>query len=161
MKALKSGFLAQLSTIYWPISTPSPDNPWVLGQKNIIAWQTGGGTGIDSFDIQLHNSNRSVMTGFIPVVLRVPMEHLPGTKIFGGEIEVDLDTNAIPTGYVRALCAPAAPPQSACRVSRKSRSNGGPGRRKRPRDGEPLADFSVTASDSSSSTPTTARSTPT
>lgn len=98
MKALKPGFLAQLSTIYWPISTPSPDHPWVLGQKNLIAWQTGGGTGIDSFDIQLHNSNRSVMTGFIPIVLRVPMEHLPGKKIFGGEIEVDLDTNAIPTG---------------------------------------------------------------
>lgn len=98
MRVLRPGFLAQLSTIYWPIVTPSRQNPWVLGQKNIIKWETGGGTGIDSFDIQLHNSNRSIMTGFIPIVLRVPMEKLPGSKVFGGEIEVDLNSNAIPTG---------------------------------------------------------------
>lgn len=90
--------LAQLSTIYWPVSTPSRANPWVLGQKNLVAWKTGGGTGIDSFDIQLHNSNKTIMDGFIPIVLRVPMEKLPGTKNYGGSIEVDLNANTIPTG---------------------------------------------------------------
>ncbi|WWC70603.1 uncharacterized protein I206_104554 [Kwoniella pini CBS 10737] len=86
-----------LSTIYWPISYPSIDNPWVLGEKNLVAWKTGGGTGIESFDIQLHNSNRTIMVGFLPIALRVPMEKLPGKKFYGGEIEVDL-SSSLPTG---------------------------------------------------------------
>ncbi|WVR06207.1 hypothetical protein IAU60_003237 [Kwoniella sp. DSM 27419] len=87
-----------LSTIYWPVTHPSKDNPWILGQKNLCAWTTGGGTGIDSFDIQLHNFNKSVMIGFVPVALRVPMEKLSsGSKNYGGEIEVDLNLN-LPTG---------------------------------------------------------------
>lgn len=63
-----------------------------------MAWTCGGGTGIQSFDIQLHNANYSIMNGFIPIALRVPMERLPtGRKNFGGELEVDLADN-IPTG---------------------------------------------------------------
>jgi hypothetical protein len=87
-----------ISTVYWPISNPSPSAPWIIGQPNYVNWQTGGGSGIDSFDIQLHNSNKNVMVGFIPIALRVPMERLPnGRKNYGGELEVDLDDN-IPTG---------------------------------------------------------------
>ncbi|KAK8858445.1 hypothetical protein IAR55_002672 [Kwoniella newhampshirensis] len=87
-----------VSTIYWPVAYPNANYPWVIGQKNLLSWLTGGATGIDSFDIQLHNGNRTVMTGFIPIALRVPMERLPtGRKNYGGEIEVDLDTS-IPTG---------------------------------------------------------------
>jgi hypothetical protein len=87
-----------VSTVYWPISNPSSSSPWILGQPNYVNWKTGGGTGIDSFDIQLHNANKNVMIGFIPIALRVPMEKLPGGwKNYGGEIEVDLDGD-IPTG---------------------------------------------------------------
>jgi hypothetical protein len=90
--------LAQVSTIYWPIASPGPKYPWVIGSKNILAWQTGGGTGIDSFDVQLHNANKSVMIGFIPIALRVPLERLPsGHHNYGGEMEVDLNSG-IPTG---------------------------------------------------------------
>ncbi|WVQ65950.1 uncharacterized protein L199_004128 [Kwoniella botswanensis] len=86
-----------LSTIYWPVTNPSETNPWVIGNKNLVAWKTGGGTGIESFDIQLHNSNRTIMVGFLPIALRVPMEKLPGKKYYGGEIEVDL-VDGLPTG---------------------------------------------------------------
>ncbi|GFZ45370.1 hypothetical protein JCM24511_03096 [Saitozyma sp. JCM 24511] len=96
--ALLSLTSAQVSTIYWPIASPGPKYPWVIGAKNILAWQTGGGTGIDSFDVQLHNSNKSVMIGFLPIALRVPLERLPsGHHNYGGEMEVDLDSG-IPTG---------------------------------------------------------------
>lgn len=87
-----------VNTIYWPVSSPSHLYPWVTGGTNLLAWTSGGGTGIQSFDIQLHNGNRSIMTGFIPIALRVPMERLPtGRKNYGGEMEVQLDSN-IPTG---------------------------------------------------------------
>ncbi|KIR68479.1 hypothetical protein I312_100438 [Cryptococcus bacillisporus CA1280] len=89
---------ASVSTIYWPVSSPSPSNPWVLGEKNLLAWTTGSGTGVQSFDIQLHNANRSVMVGFLPIALRVPMERLPtGYKNYGGELEIDLGSE-VPTG---------------------------------------------------------------
>ena len=46
------------------------------------------------FDIQLHNSDSSVLNGFYHVALRVPMERLPGGyKNYGGEMEVDLDSS--------------------------------------------------------------------
>ena len=62
-------------------------------------WKTGGGSGIDSFDIQLHNNNKTILNGFIPIALRVPLERLPtGRKNFGGEMEVDLDPSIMPTG---------------------------------------------------------------
>ena len=90
--------ISAVNTIYWPVTSPSHLYPWVTGGTNLLAWTSGGGTGIESFDIQLHNGNRSIMTGFIPIALRVPMERLPsGRKNFGGEMEVQLDTN-IPTG---------------------------------------------------------------
>ncbi|WVO15785.1 hypothetical protein L204_103447 [Cryptococcus depauperatus] len=87
-----------MSTIYWPVSYPNPSYPWVIGQKNLLSWVTGGGSGVQSFDIQLHNANKSVMVGFLPIALRVPMDRLPtGHKNYGGEIEVDLD-KAVPVG---------------------------------------------------------------
>jgi len=90
--------LAQVSTIYWPINYPNATSPWLIGSKNYVSWQTGGGTGIQSFDIQLHNSNRSLLVGFIPIALRVPMTRLTtGRKNYGGELEVDLSTG-VPTG---------------------------------------------------------------
>jgi hypothetical protein len=88
-----------ISTIYWPVTYPSATYPWILGEKNLLYWQTGGGSGIDSFDIQLHNNNKTILNGFIPIALRVPLERLPtGRKNFGGEMEVDLDPNVMPTG---------------------------------------------------------------
>lgn len=48
--------------------------------------------------MQLHNSNRSILIGHIPIALRVPMERMKtGRKNYGGEIEIELDSN-IPTG---------------------------------------------------------------
>ncbi|CAD6582797.1 MAG: hypothetical protein TREMPRED_003390 [Tremellales sp. Tagirdzhanova-0007] len=89
---------AQVSTIFWPINYPNATSPWVIGAKNYVSWQTGGGTGIASFDIQLHNSNRSLMVGFIPIALRVPLIRVPtGRKNYGGELEVDLSTG-VPEG---------------------------------------------------------------
>jgi len=97
-RALNSPPVSAVNTIYWPVSSPSKDFAWYINGTNLLAWETGGGTGIDSFDIQLHNGNRSIMIGFIPIALRVPMQRLPkGYKNFGGEMEVDLDAN-IPTG---------------------------------------------------------------
>ncbi|KAK4687176.1 hypothetical protein P7C73_g2948, partial [Tremellales sp. Uapishka_1] len=100
--ALLSILLAPLAlavnTIYWPVSSPSPTYPWVIGSKNLLSWTTGGGSGIESFDVQLHNANRNIMVGFIPIALRVPMQRLTtGSKNYGGEIEVDLNGN-MPTG---------------------------------------------------------------
>lgn len=72
----------------------------MIGEKNYLLWQTGGGTGIQVFDIQLHNKNRTIMTGFLPIALRVPMEKItvgPRKGQWGGEIEVDLADN-MPTG---------------------------------------------------------------
>ena len=90
--------IAQVSTIFWPINYPNATSPWVIGAKNYVSWQTGGGTGIASFDIQLHNSNRSLMVGFIPIALRVPLIRVPtGRKNYGGELEVDLSTG-VPEG---------------------------------------------------------------
>lgn len=95
--------MSAVNTIYWPVTSPTKQFPWVIGGTNLLSWTTGGGTGIDSFDIQLHNGNRSIMVGFIPIALRVPMERLPtGRKNFGGEMEIDLDAN-IPTGYVERM----------------------------------------------------------
>ena len=98
-----TNLLAQVSTVYWPIAYPNATSPWVIGEKNYVSWVTGGGTGIQSFDIQLHNANKSVMVGFIPIALRVPMARLTtGRRNYGGELEVDLDDGA-PTGYVLRL----------------------------------------------------------
>ncbi|ORY31448.1 hypothetical protein BCR39DRAFT_526817 [Naematelia encephala] len=95
---LPFSFAGTVSTIYWPISSPDTNNPWIVGQKNLLAWKTGGGSGVESFDIQLHNWNKTIMNGFIPIALRVPMERLPtGRHNYGGEIEVDLDLD-MPTG---------------------------------------------------------------
>lgn len=97
--SLLSAACASISTIYWPVTYPSATYPWILGEKNLLFWQTGGGSGIDSFDIQLHNNNKTILNGFIPIALRVPLERLPtGRKNFGGEMEVDLDPNVMPTG---------------------------------------------------------------
>ncbi|WVQ72819.1 hypothetical protein IAR50_002379 [Cryptococcus sp. DSM 104548] len=84
-----------VSTIYWPVSYPDPNNPWVIGEKNPLAWKTGGGTGVQSFDIQLHNANKTVMVGFLPIALRVPMKKI--SNVYGGSLEVELDSG-VPTG---------------------------------------------------------------
>lgn len=89
---------AQVATIYWPVDYPNPSNPWILGQKNLLSWQTGDGTGIDVFDIQMHNHNLTIMQGFQPIALRVKMDRLPGGhRNFGGKMEVDLG-GSVPTG---------------------------------------------------------------
>lgn len=86
------------STIYWPVLTPSSTQPWVVGQKNLLAWRVAGGTGIPVFDIQLHNWNKKIMPGYIKLATQYPMQSLPGTyKNLGGEIEIDLD-GSVPTG---------------------------------------------------------------
>lgn len=86
------------ATIYWPVQFPNPTSPWVIGQKNLLYWQVGGATGIQSFDIQLHNNNETIMNGFIPIALRIAMERLPtGRKNYGGEMEIDLNPG-MPTG---------------------------------------------------------------
>lgn len=86
-----------MSTIYWPVQYPTASSPWYIGGTNVVAWSTGGGTGVQVFDIQLHNANKTVMTGFKPIALRVPMEKFPKSAVYGGEIEVDLDADT-PTG---------------------------------------------------------------
>ncbi|EIW73596.1 hypothetical protein M231_04202 [Tremella mesenterica] len=93
---------AQLSTIYWPVNYPNANSPWVVGQKNFLSWITGGGVGIESFDIQLHHWNQTILNGFYPIALRVPMERLStGRKNFGGELEVDLDSSIpVADGYI-------------------------------------------------------------
>lgn len=78
---------------------PTADSPWVLGQKNILAWRVASGTGIKSFDVQMHNFRHGVMEGAIRIAKNVPMERMSGGyRNYGGEIEVDLD-GTIPTGY--------------------------------------------------------------
>ena len=89
--------IANLATIYFPVFTPNEHTPWVLGQKNILSWETGGETGIDVFDIQLHNVNQTVMEGFIPIALRVPMTRGAKRGNYGGSMEVDL-AEGVPTG---------------------------------------------------------------
>ncbi|ODN95244.1 hypothetical protein L198_04632 [Cryptococcus wingfieldii CBS 7118] len=86
---------SSVSTIYWPVSHPDPNNPWVIGENNPLAWKTGGGTGVQSFDIQLHNANKTVMVGFLPIALRVPMKRV--NRVYGGSLEVELDSG-VPTG---------------------------------------------------------------
>ena len=87
-----------MNSNFWPVHQPNAENPWVLGQPNIVYFEVGGGSGIDSFDIQLRHWNKTVMTGFIQLFLRVPMKRLPnGQKNFGGIMEVDLDEGT-PTG---------------------------------------------------------------
>lgn len=66
-----------------------------------ISWTTGADSGVTAFDIQLHNFNKTIMRGFIPVAQRVPLKRFEsGTKKgqIGGELGVKLDW--IPTGYV-------------------------------------------------------------
>ncbi|KAL7423110.1 hypothetical protein Q5752_002409 [Cryptotrichosporon argae] len=86
------------STIYTPILSPTADLPWVINATNLFAWRMAGSTGIVSFDLQLHNPNKTIMNGFLDIALRVPNERLStGYKNYGGEIEVDLD-DTTPTG---------------------------------------------------------------
>ncbi|KAJ9115924.1 hypothetical protein QFC22_005067 [Naganishia vaughanmartiniae] len=59
---------------YWPVSTPSTANPWVIGQPNSVVWGMGGDLGITEFDMQLHNFNKSIMTGFLLVAQNVPVQ---------------------------------------------------------------------------------------
>lgn len=89
--------LANLATIYFPVFTPNPQNPWVVGQTNVLSWETGGATGIEVFDIQLHNVNETVMHGFLPIALRVPMTRGAKRGNYGGTIDVELGSN-VPTG---------------------------------------------------------------
>ncbi|ORX40240.1 hypothetical protein BD324DRAFT_616997 [Kockovaella imperatae] len=92
-----SGQLA-VSSNFWPISQPTPDVPWIINGTNYVSWICGGASGIPSFDIQLLNHNKSIMVGFIPIALRVPMARLPtGQKNFGGELQIELGED-IPTG---------------------------------------------------------------
>lgn len=49
------------------------------------------------FDIQLHNVNETVMHGFLPIALRVPMTKGARRGNYGGTIDVDLEAN-VPTG---------------------------------------------------------------
>lgn len=77
--------------------SPSPSIPWVVGEKNILAWKTASGLGIPAFDVQLHNVDKKVMDGFIKLALRVPHALQGKYGNYGGELEVDLDEN-VPTG---------------------------------------------------------------
>ena len=85
-------------TRYWPISQPTANSPWVLGQPNYVSFITGGDSSVESFDFQLHNVNKSIMTGFIKLALLVPLKRLPSVgSNYGAQLEVDLD-DGIPTG---------------------------------------------------------------
>ncbi|GHJ90189.1 hypothetical protein NliqN6_6591 [Naganishia liquefaciens] len=78
---------------YWPVSTPSVDEPWVLGQPNAVVFGMGGDIGITEFDIQLHNFNKTIMVGFLPIAQNVPVKKwTSGSKKgqYGGSIGVDL-----------------------------------------------------------------------
>ncbi|KAJ9108562.1 hypothetical protein QFC19_002278 [Naganishia cerealis] len=59
---------------YWPVSTPSSAEPWVIGAANSVVWGMGGELGIAEFDIQLHNFNKSIMTGFLLIAQNVPVK---------------------------------------------------------------------------------------
>lgn len=61
-----------------------------------------------AFDIQLHNSNKTVMEGFVPIAQQVPLKKWTSGSNkgrYGGELGVDLTNTQIPTGCV------AAPPR--------------------------------------------------
>jgi hypothetical protein len=88
--------VANLATIYWPVFAPTADTPWIQGQTNLISWETGGGTGVDVFDIQLHNVNETIMHGFLPIALRVPMERKGRKGNWGGSLEVQLGPEITP-----------------------------------------------------------------
>lgn len=77
--------------------SPSPSIPWVIGEKNILAWKTAAGLGIETFDVQLHNVDKKVMEGFIKLAYRVPHAAQGKYGTYGGELEVSLD-DAVPTG---------------------------------------------------------------
>ncbi|KAH8083234.1 hypothetical protein HD553DRAFT_285905 [Filobasidium floriforme] len=82
---------------YWPIDTPSQAEPWVQGQPMNIVWGTGDGTGVSTFDIQLHNPNKTILNGFLPLAQRVPLKKFTsGSRKgqFGGELGIDLDATA-------------------------------------------------------------------
>jgi hypothetical protein len=90
---------ANLATIYWPVFSPTEATPWIQGQTNLISWETGGGTGVEVFDIQLHNINETIMHGFLPIALRVPMERKGRRGNWGGSLSVDLGPEVTP-GWV-------------------------------------------------------------
>ena len=87
---------ANLATIYWPVYAPTANTPWIQGQTNLISWETGGGTGVEVFDIQLHNVNENIMHGFLPIALRVPMERKGRRNNWGGSLEVQLGPEVTP-----------------------------------------------------------------
>ena len=90
-------------TRYWTITSPTADLPWVLGQQNYVAFITGGDTGVQSFDVQLHNTNKTIMNGFLRLALLVPLERLGEAQgNYGAVLEVDLE-DGIPTGYVARI----------------------------------------------------------
>ncbi|KAI5451140.1 hypothetical protein NCC49_002016 [Naganishia albida] len=81
---------------YWPVSTPSREQPWVIGKDNAVTWSMGGDLGIKEFDIQLHNFNKSVMVGFLQLAQNVPVQKwASGSKKgqYGGQLAVDLPDN--------------------------------------------------------------------
>ncbi|KAJ9121408.1 hypothetical protein QFC24_004746 [Naganishia onofrii] len=88
---------------YWPVSTPSTAQPWVIGQPNSVVWGMGGELGISEFDLQLHNFNKSIMTGFLLVAQNVPVKKwASGSRKgqYGGELAVSLpDTMATGNGF--------------------------------------------------------------
>lgn len=90
---------ANLATVYWPVFSPTESTPWIQGQTNLISWETGGGTGVEVFDIQLHNINETIMHGFLPIALRVPMEKKGRRGNWGGSLSVELGTE-VTAGYV-------------------------------------------------------------
>lgn len=77
--------------------SPSPSIPWVVGEKNILAWKTAKGLGIETFDVQLHNVDKRKMDGFVKLALRVPHTGSGKYGNYGGELEVELG-DKIPTG---------------------------------------------------------------
>jgi hypothetical protein len=80
------------------VINPTPANPWVIGQKNLLAWRVASDTGVEAFDVQLHNVQHGVLSGAVKIARNVPMQRLSsGYKNYGGQIEVDLD-GTIPTG---------------------------------------------------------------
>jgi len=87
---------SNLATIYWPVYAPTANTPWIQGQTNLISWETGGGTGVEVFDIQLHNVNENIMHGFLPIALRVPMERKGRRNNWGGSLEVQLGPEVTP-----------------------------------------------------------------
>jgi hypothetical protein len=53
--------------------------------------------GVSTFDIQLHNPNKTILNGFLPLAQRVPLKKFTsGSRKgqFGGELGIDLDATA-------------------------------------------------------------------